>query len=59
MRNGYSEPLKRRGTPVKEMFGGLLPELKVIPLSESNLLGAPLFEEGVSAVISERREALE
>ena len=43
----------------KEMFGGLLPDLKVIPLSESNLLGAPLFEEGVSAVISERREALE
>ena len=41
------------------MFRGVLPTLKVIPAHKSLLLGAPLHEEGVSAVVREKREGLE
>jgi hypothetical protein len=43
----------------EEMFRGVLPTLKVVPAHKSLLLGAPLHEEGVSAVIREKREGLE
>ena len=38
----------------EDLFRGLLPELKVIPLSDSTLLGAPLSEEGILAAVREK-----
>ena len=41
------------------MFREFLPELKIVPISNASLLGAPLTVEGISAVIREKREDLE
>jgi hypothetical protein len=41
-----------------ELFRGLLPELRFKQASESNLLGAPLSEEGISSAIREKCEDL-
>jgi len=41
------------------LFRELLPELKVVHLSDSTLLGAPLSEGGISTAVRERQEDLE
>ena len=41
------------------MFRELLPELKIVPMSNASLLEAPLTVERISAVIREKSEDLE
>jgi len=41
------------------LFRSLLPELKVVSVADSSLLGAPLSVDGVSAAVLEKREDLE
>lgn len=43
----------------ERLFRELLPELEVVPLTNSSLLGAPLSEEGIRDAILERRADLE
>ena len=42
-----------------DMFRDLLPQIKVIPASESFLLGAPLLVEGIPCAVKEKCEDLE
>ena len=43
----------------EELFRESVPGIKIIPLSESSLLGAPLTEEGVAMAVSGKRGDLE
>lgn len=47
---------ERRRTEAQ--YRRLLPELKVIDVASSTLLGAPLSEEGISAVVLQKAEDL-
>ena len=43
----------------RDLFEGLMPGLRVVPVEDSNLLGAPLMERGIPAAVAEKREDLE